>query len=1206
MKKNLRMLCMGILAAVSAVSFAQTDVTSKLLNPDMEKGVLGWDVTFEGSDLWKKTTKNQSDQPSFHGCSNICLEVWRYNSGPMSNNTISQTVKELPNGTYVFGAYMIATNDERADVRDIIEGVSIFANDEATRVATNRAQSMDTIWAHTARFNVAAAVTDGTLKVGVKVNETNTNFTLMDNATLYYFGDMELSAALNEMAKIDIAKTLAIADTCLTNKMNSDTLALLNEVIEAAKALTTDAEFYTADENLYWGIRKAVKSIKDYNKLAAAIASAKEIASMEWTEYVAEDVEALNARIAEAEAMYESAEALRQDIDAIKKELTEAAAVVELDGIYGLLDEFSGKIDDMEISDEIGGYSEHMKEQARDLLAEVEEILADVEEGLSATEAKKNCETIFTQIQQILDNPITYAEFPITIGRSTTTMIEKYYLLDGAVTNSKSIATYTSKLYRFKEPLTKIRFTVIESGSNQLNGNYPFFTLAELEIYDEKGDKIELTEENVISNACHNTLNSSSDGQGIPGLLDGNNDTYFHSSWGTKINEHHYLEVTLPEDKEYYAFSFVMVGRHNTNLDINRQFPAVLDIRYVSDAINGLKDAIKEVDNMNPPQGNTPGFYNTDIQAYYDAVASAKELVEADYASDSEIKAAIDALYAAKETIEESFVMPDPEKKYRIVSGLKNFFTTQGVVKAMTIHTTDTVRPNWLWWETASPEADDQEFMFEPIPNDENKPYYAMKHAKSGLYVCDDGTAYGNNNQIIFSLAERVDTFELRSLNHGMFALVRDGNGNSMLHCLHHNSGNSTGKEMSGYPGSIGGETSAMICWSGAAYDASSWYIREMMELPYAAKSISELNFQSETISLYEGKNTFTFTADKVCAFADLKIYDILRNELVPTSVKILGKEAAVTLESNVETFSFTFTNAEGVETVTISGESNDNSIILTALQTAYNNAVAKAVVEGDAVGQVSDVTALNKALDDAEAILENGGTDEAILAATEAVNAAVAGLVYNLPQANKEYFIISGLDFRSAITTDAAIYAKDEAMAWFYIRLNDPAYRWKFIDYGEPINGNAAFYIQNVANELYVAPWVSNGTDMTLVDDTQETQPYNVLPLTAGKVSIGDSRGATGQYSLHPKGHNSGAGFSGNVILWGSTDVASAMYIVEAEKYISDINAELTGIENIDVTDEYVAPTVKGTFDLFGRRIDNPATTGIYIVDGVKVLIKK
>ena len=55
-------------------------------------------------------------------------------------------------------------------------------------------------------------------------------------------------------------------------------------------------------------------------------------------------------------------------------------------------------------------------------------------------------------------------------------------------------------------------------------------------------------------------------------------------------------------------------------------------------------------------------------------------------------------------------------------------------------------------------------------------------------------------------------------------------------------------------------------------------------------------------------------------------------------------------------------------------------------------------------------------------------------------------------------------------------------------------------------------------------------------------------------------------------------------------------MYVVEEEAYNK---AYYTNIESIDFTDEYVAPAVKGIFNLFGRRIDTPVTTGIYIVDG-------
>ena len=61
-------------------------------------------------------------------------------------------------------------------------------------------------------------------------------------------------------------------------------------------------------------------------------------------------------------------------------------------------------------------------------------------------------------------------------------------------------------------------------------------------------------------------------------------------------------------------------------------------------------------------------------------------------------------------------------------------------------------------------------------------------------------------------------------------------------------------------------------------------------------------------------------------------------------------------------------------------------------------------------------------------------------------------------------------------------------------------------------------------------------------------------------------------------------------------------MKIVESEYYIW----QLTDIEDIEIVDEFVAPAQKGIYDLFGRRIDAPAATGIYIVDGKKRVIKK
>ena len=378
MKKTLRVLCMSVLAAISAVSFAQTNVTNKLRNADMEKGIMGWDITFEGNDLWKKVTKNQASQPGYYGVHNVCLEVWKSNAEPVANNSISQTLKGLPNGTYVFGAYLVACSDNEDLIaeRELIEGVSLFANADSIPVGTNRPEKGDTIWDHPAKFTVATTVTDGTLTVGMSVCATNANFTLMDNATLYYFGDKKREAALDEMAKIDIARTIAIADTCLTHKMNADSLNYLQEQIALANELTSAAEFYETDELLYWGIRKAVKSINDYSKLYAALAEAKAITAEEWTNYegTVAALEDLKELVAVNEVVYDAGSAERPEIEEAVKALGEAGALVQLDSCYVLYDIYADIVDELEVGDEAGQYSETAVDHFRELLYQVESL----------------------------------------------------------------------------------------------------------------------------------------------------------------------------------------------------------------------------------------------------------------------------------------------------------------------------------------------------------------------------------------------------------------------------------------------------------------------------------------------------------------------------------------------------------------------------------------------------------------------------------------------------------------------------------------------------------------------------------------------------------------------------------------------------------------------------------------------------------------
>jgi hypothetical protein len=159
----------------------------------------------------------------------------------------------------------------------------------------------------------------------------------------------------------------------------------------------------------------------------------------------------------------------------------------------------------------------------------------------------------------------------------------------------------------------------------------------------------------------------------------------------------------------------------------------------------------------------------------------------------------------------------------------------------------------------------------------------------------------------------------------------------------------------------------------------------------------------------------------------------------------------------------------------------------------------------------------------------------------------------------------------------------------------------WKFVDKGELVGGKPAFYLQNVATETYMGSADSYSVALEMVADTASTQLFRIDAWGEGVVTICDARYSNG--NLHMNGHGGGANAFGNLVYWSSTTgTSSALKIVESEYYIW----QLTEIEDIEIVDEYVAPAQKGIYDLFGRRIEAPAATGIYIVDGKKRVIKK
>ena len=494
-----------------------------------------------------------------------------------------------------------------------------------------------------------------------------------------------------------------------------------------------------------------------------------------------------------------------------------------------------------------------------------------------------------------------------------------------------SIVGYTSPMYRFEEKVETFRIVVMRSQAKEA-----FFCLSELAFYDANGVKIELTEANVTSNADHNALNPTNpDGGGIAALFDGDIGTYFHSAWKNFPDEVHYLEVTLPNGG-YDAFGFRMLSRAKDGInDQSITFPRrmlITDGDYQRLALEGL---LAETGTFNLYPFPEIGYYYDDLGYFHDAISRGQDMVESG-ASESECGAAIAELMQAFRQYDqnESIRLPEPGKPYRFISAFPGFDENQSVEKAISV---DTLQ-NRLWWETVSGDNQLQEFVLEPVLDRYGNPrswlftihfnngkkvvetqyYYTMQNVATGLYV-NYSTADG------FHLTEQPSVVYVTPLGYGQFgirALLANANGGNSVYCAsvgYHNGG--IPADSVDYFGGVPGVNSVLGSSYGEKYSPSSWFIREVQELPYAM-SVSEEEFKSGFVH-FEATDVVTLTADKDCSFADLKFYSpyYYNRNISVEKCELSGNIATITLDRKVTACAFEFDNYEGVSSVTFNAE---------------------------------------------------------------------------------------------------------------------------------------------------------------------------------------------------------------------------------------------------------------------------------------------
>lgn len=1256
MKKNLRLLCLGLAAATFTCSFAQEDYTNKLTNADMELASQGWG--FEGGKVLGKNTKNPATQTGFYGMNKGVLEAWNANANtPLDDTYIMQRLGGLPSGTYVFGAYVGASKqNHRSSYKDVVApgdtvtkwkywsnidsivGVRLFANDAFVPVATlNPDYNGMMPEAHAAKFNVAVTLTDtaekkGYLDAGLRVSNTNANYVVWDNATLYYFGEMSEEAALDAMAQIDKQNILAIADTLVDPAkelvMNADTLANLQAVIAAAKEKTTTAASLWADsEELFYNMSLARKSITDYANLEKNIESAKVVAGGTWRPELKVLLDALNLVITEAEAAYAEKKMHRDELTALRKELNWTAGDLKIDSVWLAKDVLTNFIEEALMTVNQPGHYTSVQ------IAELQKIATDLnaadalwqkevlEDGVAMADREVNpndlyayIERINTAIENVVNNPIStdYTSMPIVFNAAADGDMKGW--VEGAewYSQEKGIVAYTSPLYRFQGKVSNFRITVKRAKS----GN-AFFCLSGLQFFDGAGNPIALTADNLSTNADHvgnHPEDEGPEGNGIPALFDDDTKTFFHSEWKNNVGADHYLEVNLPNGG-YDAFSFQMLSRDNSNgWDQSHTFPGEMIISTPMPERDDLEALLATAKAKNAYSIPEVGFYEHDFSYLTDEVAKV-EAALVGWPSEDECKAMAEDLEKQLRKFTEEIAansavrLPEANKKYRIVSGFPGYYEKQSVEKVLTVHAADTT----LWWENICADSAKQVFEFEPIMEDgehfvktetgtnndgstwEELYYcYTLKNVGTGLYV---DSAFVNNK--LGLVKEAVDTVMLKSLGRGQWNILVKG---STLHCGDHNSGNLT--TVQGAYGGIAGLSSGIVPYGGGLDGASAWYIREVQALPYEVEA-SGAEFKSEFIH-FDPANTITLTANVDCAFADLALYDLFGNSIAIDSLAVSGKVATIfATTKDLVGCSFAFTNTENVSNVVLDADWIDPVSAMGYLQEAYDAAVAIDPIEGTAVGEVADISAYTAALEAAEAMLENGASDEEIEAMIERLDTIANVLVPNMPEEGKYYFIYNGVTaFEKNKGYKMTMFVDEDAelLKWGnenYVNWNR---YWQFelaneeeLEAAGMEAGTCAYFIKNVATELYVADGAQSA-QVNLTDDREAALPYVVTLLGSGTEVALDGLGQSGK-RLHANQHGGGSGNGSNIVYWGSgAGTASAWNIVEVQYDVTDI--DFTEVE----TEKAV---VKGTYDLFGRRVVAPTAPGIYIIEGKKRLVK-
>lgn len=221
------------------------EMTELIKNPSFEDGNKGWTTSMstQGNDVF-----NVKSGYTY-------LEKWCWVGGTIANEYgtayTRQIITDLPAGNYRLTC--VAQNIQENSANTKYDGAYIYGGTSQTQVYTR------------GEYAVEFTCITGEAEIGFRADEAKGNWVAVDNFRLFYIGSStEANQALLQ-ARISTAEELA------AKKMQVDTLAQLNQAIEAAKNLTSSADIPNIALTLDGIIAKAESSVKAYSDLKTSI-----------------------------------------------------------------------------------------------------------------------------------------------------------------------------------------------------------------------------------------------------------------------------------------------------------------------------------------------------------------------------------------------------------------------------------------------------------------------------------------------------------------------------------------------------------------------------------------------------------------------------------------------------------------------------------------------------------------------------------------------------------------------------------------------------------------------------------------------------------------------------------------------------------------------------------------------------------------------